>query len=81
MSAAQHTPGPSRRVFQTAAHKTVICVRPRVVMPHAEWSSWFERRTLLSGRIAVIDGVVIEPGTPEARAAIAKATGQEARPA
>ena len=73
--AAQHTPGPSRRVFQTAAHKTVICVRPRAVMPHAEWSKWFERRALLQGYTAVIDGMVIEQGTPEASAAIAKATG------
>lgn len=72
MSAAQHTPGQSsRRVTHTAAHARVICVRPRAVMPHDEWSAWFERRALMQGYTAVIDGVVIEPGTEEARAAIA----------
>lgn len=43
-------------------------------MPHSEWSKRFERRALLSDRMAVIDGVVIEPHTPEAVAAIIKAT-------
>ena len=72
---AKHTPGhASRRVTQTAAHKRVICVRPRSVMPHAEWSEWFERRALMQGYTAVIECIVCEPGSPEARAALAKAT-------
>ena len=57
-----------------AAHKRVICVRPRSVMPHAEWSEWFERRALMQGYTAVIECIVCEPGSPEARAALAKAT-------
>ena len=64
----------TRRVTQTAAHKRVICVRPRLVMAQADWSLWFERRALMHGHTAVIDGIVCEPGSPEARAAITKAT-------
>jgi hypothetical protein len=42
-------------------------------MADAEWSNRLEFRSLISGRIAVIRGKVIEPGTPEAQAAIAQA--------
>lgn len=73
MEEAKHTQfRSSRRVSQTAAHQRVISVRPRSVMPHAEWSVWFERRALMNGYTAVIDGTVIEPGTQEASAVINK---------
>lgn len=65
----------TRRVTRTAAHKRVICVRPRAVMAHAEWSKWFERRALQQGYTAVIDGVVCEAGSAEANEALAKMGG------
>lgn len=72
MSAALN---PGRRVVHGGAYGYVVYSTPAQRMPHAEWSLWFERRALLQGYTAVIDGQVIEPGTTAARAAIAKATG------
>lgn len=63
-----------RRVTQTAFGHTVF-VRPPARISHAEWSSRFEHRALLAGYTAVIDGVVIDPGSAEASAAIAKLAG------
>ena len=60
---AAHAQG--RRVVTTAWGQTVF-VRPKRRMPHAEWSVWFERRALLAGYIAVIDGVVVERAIAEA---------------
>jgi len=61
-----------RRTTQTAYGHTIF-VRPQKRMADAEWSNRLEFRSLISGRIAVIRGKVIEPGTPEAQAAIAQA--------
>lgn len=72
---AQHTA--ARRTMQTAFGHTVF-VRPPARMPHPAWSNRLESRALADGYIAVIDGRVIEPGSPEARAAIAKAAGSAA---
>ena len=64
-----------RRTTETGYGHTVF-VRPPERMPHGEWSDRLERRALLEGRIAVIGGCVIEPGTQEAVAAIAKARSE-----
>jgi len=68
---------PGRRVISTKANPHTVCIDPRTAaaeaaQEHAEWSRRFEERALLQGYSAVIDGDVIEPGTPEAATAIAR---------
>lgn len=78
MSAAKHTPG--RRVVETAWGHTIF-VRPPSASASADFWAGFERRALMAGRVAVIDGNVIEPSTPAAEianAAVAKTTGEAA---
>lgn len=64
---------PGRRVVQTAYGHTIF-VRPPATR-HDYWGDGFERRALLNGYLAVIDGEVIYPGTDAARTAIAKISG------
>jgi hypothetical protein len=56
---------PFRRIVLGGRYGYTIFVRP----PAMHTNPWdtFERNALVNGRIAVIDGAVVEPGSPHAR--------------
>ena len=62
-----------------AAPRAYINSTMRETLPPDDWRAEFERRALMSDCIAVIDGKVIEPHTPEAAAAKAAIAAAEGR--